>query len=170
MLGYEFLTTLRSKKNTLTSLEQIIPELRNAIGPVILISGVGLLLLTFTNRLGRTIDRARQLKAELPSRTEPGREQVRAQIAIIYRRAKMIRLSLTLAAFSALLAAALIIALFVTALMQWQHGVLVSMLFIGCMVSLFASLIAFICDINLSLRALKLELEGDQEPKAGGAI
>jgi hypothetical protein len=29
-----------------TSLEQIIPELRDAIGPVILISGVGLLLFT----------------------------------------------------------------------------------------------------------------------------
>ena len=43
-----------------TSLEQIIPELRDAIGPVILISGVGLLLLTMTNRLGRAIDRARQ--------------------------------------------------------------------------------------------------------------
>ena len=37
----------------LTSLEQIIPELRDAVGPVILISGVGLLLLTMTNRLGR---------------------------------------------------------------------------------------------------------------------
>jgi hypothetical protein len=44
----------------LTSLEQIIPELQDAIGPVILISGVGLLLLTMTNRLGRAIDRARQ--------------------------------------------------------------------------------------------------------------
>ncbi|MGA2854675.1 MAG: DUF2721 domain-containing protein, partial [Verrucomicrobiota bacterium] len=52
----------------MTSLEQIIPELRDAIGPVILISGVGLLLLTMTNRLGRAIDWARQLKAELPSR------------------------------------------------------------------------------------------------------
>jgi len=91
-----------------TSLEQIIPELRDAIGPVILISGVGLLLLTFTNRLGRAIDRARQLNSELPNRTGPEREQLRAQITIIYRRAKMIRLSITWAALSALLAAALI--------------------------------------------------------------
>ena len=39
----------------LTSLEKIIPMLQVAIGPVILISGVGLLLLTMTNRLGRAI-------------------------------------------------------------------------------------------------------------------
>ena len=154
----------------MTSLEQIIPELRDAIGPVILISGVGLLLLTMTNRLGRAIDRARQLKAELSKRTEGEHQHLQEQVAIIYRRAKMIRLSITLAAMSALLASALIITLFVSALLQWQYGWLVSLLFIGCMVSLFASLVAFIRDINLSLHALKLELGSDRESKSGDAI
>ena len=154
----------------MTSLEQIIPNLRDAIGPVILISGVGLLLLTMTNRLGRAIDRARQLKADLPRRTDAERAHVQEQVAIIYQRAKLIRMSITLAAFSALLAAALVVTLFVTALLQWQNGWLVSLIFIGCMVSLIASLVAFIRDINLSLRALKLELGSDRESKAGDAI
>ncbi len=145
------------------SLEKIVPVLQVAIGPVILISGVGLLLLTLTNRLGRAIDRARQLKAELPKRAKS--EPVLAQVAIIYRRARMIRLSITLAALSALLAAALITTLFVTVWMQWEQGLLVSVLFIASMVSLFASLVAFLCDINLSLHALKLELQSD-EPDA----
>ena len=142
-----------------TPLNEIVPVLQVAIGPVILISGVGLLLLTMTNRLGRAIDRARQLKGELPERTEQDREQVLAQVGIIYRRARMIRLSITLAALSALLASALIIVLFVTALLRLENGVLISLLFIACMVSLFASLVAFIRDINLSLHALKLELK-----------
>lgn len=142
-----------------TSLEQLIPELRDAIGPVILISGVGLLLLTMTNRLGRAIDRARLLKHELSARTGHEREQTLAQVDIIYRRARMIRLSILLAAISVLLASALIITLFVTALLQWQQGTLAGLIFIGSMVSLFGSMIAFIWDINLSLRALKLELE-----------
>jgi len=154
----------------LTSLEQIIPELRDAIGPVILISGVGLLLLTMTNRLGRAIDRARQLKAELPKRTESEREHLQAQVAIIYQRAKLIRMSITLAALSALLAAGLVVALFLTALLQWQNGWLVSLIFIGCMVSLIASLVAFIRDINLSLLALRLELGSDRELKDGDGI
>jgi len=153
-----------------TSLEQIIPELRDAIGPVILISGVGLLLLTMTNRLGRAIDRARQLKTEMPRRTEAEREQVQAQVAIIYQRAKLIRLSITPAAMSALLAAALVVTLFLTALLRWENGLLVSLIFIACMISLIASLVTFIRDINLSLRALKLELGDDREPKAGDAI
>ena len=153
-----------------TSLEQIIPELRDAIGPVILISGVGLLLLTMTNRLGRAIDRARQLKAELSKRTEAEREHLQAQVAIIYQRAKLIRMSITLAAMSALLAAALVVALFLTALLRWENAWLVSLIFIACMVSLIASLVAFIRDINLSLRALRLELGDDREMKGGDAI
>ena len=154
----------------LTSLEQIIPELRDAIGPVILISGVGLLLLTMTNRLGRAIDRARQLKAELSKRTEAEREHLQEQVAIIYQRAKLIRTSITLAALSALLAAGLVVALFLAALLQWQNGWLVSLIFIGCMVSLIVSLIAFIRDINLSLLALRLELGSDRELKDGDGI
>ena len=153
-----------------TSLEQIIPELRDAIGPVILISGVGLLLLTMTNRLGRAIDRARQLKAALPKRTEAERAQVQEQVAIIYQRAKLIRMSITLAAMSALLAASLVVALFLTALLRWENAWLVSLIFIACMVSLIASLVAFIRDINLSLRALRLELGDDREMKGGDAI
>jgi hypothetical protein len=143
-----------------TSFEQIIPELRDAIGPVILISGVGLLLLTMTNRLGRAIDRARQLKHELSVRTGHEREQTLAQVTILYRRAKIIRLSITLAATSAALAAVLVVALFVTALFQLPEGFLIGLIFVACMASLFASLIGFIRDINLSLHALKLELEG----------
>ena len=42
-------------------LKDLLPDLQAAVGPVILISGVGMLLLSMTNRLGRTIDRARQL-------------------------------------------------------------------------------------------------------------
>ncbi len=144
----------------LISLEKIIPILQVAIGPVILISGIGLLLLTMTNRLGRAIDRARQLKADLPKRTDAEREQALAQVAILYQRAKMVRLSIILATLSALLASALIITLFVTALLQWEAGLPASLIFIACMISLFASLVAFICDINLSLHALKLELKG----------
>ena len=40
-------------------LDDIVPFLQLSIGPVIVISGVGLLLLSMTNRYGRVIDRTR---------------------------------------------------------------------------------------------------------------
>ena len=140
-------------------IQQIVPELRDAVGPAILISGVGLLLLTMTNRLGRAIDRARLLKNELAVRTGHDREQTFAQVTMLYRRARIIRMSITLAATSAALAAVMIVTLFLNGLLQSRLDFLVGILFVACMCSLFASLLTFIRDINLSLHALKLELE-----------
>ncbi len=139
-------------------LRELIPVLQVAIGPVILISGVGLLLLTLTNRFGRAVDRSRQLGREMRDATEVDRLRLAAQVQILYRRARLIRLSITLAALSVLLASVLIIVLFLTALMKLEVGPAISLLFIACMASLIVSLVALIRDIHLSLVALKLEL------------
>jgi len=144
------------------SVGQLIPVLQTAIGPVILISGIGLLLLTMTNRLGRAIDRARILVGSLPSTTAAKREKTVAQLRILWRRARMIRLAIALASVSALAAAILIIALFFTALWQIGPAWVIVALFIVCMASLIGSLVIFIRDINLSLAALKLELENEK--------
>jgi hypothetical protein len=146
-----------------TPLRELIPVLQVAIGPVILISGVGLLLLTLTNRYGRTIDRSRQLVRELRDLAGADRQRIEGQIEILYRRARLIRLSILLAGLSVLLAALLIIMLFLTALVKLEAGIALSVLFIACMVSLSGSLVAFIRDVNVSLVALKLEL-GYRQP------
>jgi len=138
---------------------QLVPVLQTAIGPVILISGVGLLLLTMTNRLGRAIDRARILVGTLPDTTETRRVEIAAQLQILWRRARLIRLAIALASVSALAAAILIIVLFLTALWQIETSWIIVILFIVCMLCLIGSLALFIHDINQSLAALKLELE-----------
>jgi hypothetical protein len=48
--------------------------------------------------------------------------------------------------------------LFVTALMKLGSAVFISLFFICCLVSLVVSLVAFMMDIRLSLRALKVEM------------
>jgi hypothetical protein len=136
----------------------LIPVLQTAIGPVILISGIGLLLLTMTNRLGRAIDRARLIGARLSAVDGAAREALDAQLRILWRRARLIRTAIALASTSALAAAVLIILLFFTALLGIPTAWLIASLFAICMVSLILSLIVFIHDINQSLAALKLEL------------
>jgi len=146
------------------SVTELIPVLQTAIGPVILISGIGLLLLTMTNRLGRAIDRARMLDAQLPQIPDHKRDRKTAQLSILWRRARIIQLAITLASTSALCAALLIAVLFLTALFQIETAWLISALFIVCVVSLIGSLLLFIHDVNQSLSALKLELE-DTSPE-----
>jgi hypothetical protein len=141
------------------SVANLIPVLQTAIGPMILISGVGLLILSMTNRLGRVIDRARILAREISGAAASGDSRAAAQLEILWSRARLIRLAIALAAMSALAAAILIIMLFFTALWQIEIAWLIGALFIACMTCLIGSLVAFIHDINRSLAALKLEIE-----------
>lgn len=140
------------------SVSQLIPVLQVAIGPVILVSGVGLLLLTMTNRLGRVIDRARILAQEHRSNPQADTDRILSQLNILTRRAELIRRAITLSALSVLFAAILVITLFFTALLQLETAALISLFFIVCMLSLIGSLVAFIQDLNLSLTAMKYDL------------
>ena len=140
------------------TLNQLIPVLQLAIGPVILISGVGLLLLTMTNRFGRLLDRSRLLNRE--SAASPAdAAALRAQIDILHRRAAILRLAVILGATTVLLVAMLILVLFVAALFRLEAGWLIVGIFCLSQVALIGSMFAFIHDMNLSLAAVRLELK-----------
>jgi hypothetical protein len=129
-----------------------------AIGPVILISGVGLLILSMTNRLGRVIDRTRAL---CDRKEEEGCTDgvITDQLTILMRRARLIRLSIILVSMSALAAAVLIIVLFLTAYLKIDNAALITTLFLGGLICLILSLIVFIFDMNLSLSALNVQVK-----------
>ena len=140
------------------TLRDLIPILQLAIGPTILVSGVGMVMLSMTNRFSRLIDRSRQLTRELHHEPESDRDNVLAQLNILARRAKIVRTAIALAAISALLAALLIISIFFGALLQLSIAAVIVAIFILCLLCLVTALILFIYDINLSLRALWLEM------------
>jgi hypothetical protein len=147
------------------SLREIAPVLQIALGPVILISGIGLLLLSMTNRLGRLIDRARLLSEERHRATGPEVEKVEAQIAVLSARSVDMRRAIVLAVVSLLFAAVLVITLFLAAVLRWEAVVLVVVLFACCMLSLIASLVSFLQDVNHSLTAIRLELGERREDR-----
>jgi hypothetical protein len=142
------------------TLEHLVPILTTAIGPVILISGVGLLLLSMTNRLGRIIDRAHSLARRLQSERVIDRRVIDAQLEVLRRRGSVMRLSILYAVLSVLCAATLVISLFVAVLVQRDAGFLVVALFVACMGLLIVSLVAFLRDVYLSLDAVTLEMQG----------
>lgn len=158
---YELIRMIKryNKNMPFTSVNSLIPILQVAIGPVILVSGVGLLLLTMTNRLGRVIDRARILAQEQRDNLQADSSRILSQLEILTRRAELIRRAITLSSVSVLFAALLVITLFFTALFQLETAIFISVLFMICMLSLIASLIYFIQDLNLSLTALKYDLQ-----------
>jgi len=143
-----------------TTLTQLLPILQFSIAPVILISGVGLLLLTLTNRFGRMVDRTRQLNQEMG--TNPAADKVtalRTQIEILMRRAGILRLSISLGAGTVLLAAVLMLLLFLSAWLQLELSGLIVAVFCVALFCLIGSMVAFICDMNLALAAVRLEVK-----------
>jgi hypothetical protein len=146
-----------------TSLPELIPVLQVAVGPVILISGVGLLLLSMTNRLGRVVDRARALGRELRTAEAADRPTLLAQLTILDRRSRLLNLAITLVSLSVLLAAVLVATLFALALAGIESGALVLVAFVGCLGTLIAGIAVFLRDVNLSLDALRHEIARDRE-------
>lgn len=141
---------------------ELVPLLQVAVGPVILISGVGLLLLTLTNRFGRAVDRSRDLVHQLRIAGDSDRRHLRSQVEVLYRRARLIQISIIFGATSALFAALLIVTLFMAALLELRSAAVLTVFFVACLVTLIASLVTFIVEMHLSLKALKLEIGQDQ--------
>ena len=142
-----------------------LPVIQLAITPVILLSGVGALMLTLTNRMGRVVDRTRSLAGLMRTATGEERAHFETQLAIMWRRAKLIRLAVTLAALSMLLACVLVMVIFADASVQREFGPEMVVIFVASVGCLIAALVAFLRDIWMSLRALQLEVSRAQAPR-----
>ncbi len=153
----------------ISTMNELIPILQIAIGPVILISGVALLLLSMSNRLGRVIDRVRLMCAELRTAPESERPFIVAQLQVLEFRGGLIRQAIIWGSVSVLFVALLIFTLFLTALLRWDAVWLIVGFFSGCLVSMILSLVASIRDVNQSLSAIKMELRAFVDAAAGAA-
>jgi hypothetical protein len=141
----------------------LLPIIQASTTPVILISGLGLLLLTMTNRMGRIIDRTRLYASQLRQAEESERRQLEIQLELTWRRAKIVRLSLTFATSSMLVSSALVVTIFLGAILRVDLGGLMLVLFLAAIGLLMAALVAFLRDIFESLSALRLEVRQARE-------
>ncbi|MBE0653791.1 MAG: DUF2721 domain-containing protein [Bacteroidales bacterium] len=143
----------------MNSSESFIHFLQSSITPVALISGVGLLLLTITNRLGRTIDRTRQLVAQLDHPETSRREVKKYEIHILYRRSRYLRNSIATIIIGIISSSLIIPLLFVMSLYALDLRFIGYVLFILSIFSILLSCIYFFRDVLLALNALKLEAQ-----------
>ena len=140
-------------------IDNLIRALQASIAPCVLISGIGLLLLCMTNRLGRASDRIWILAKEIKSMPADETVSYRNQIPILYKRCLLLRLSIALAAFSIFLVANVILLLFSTYVLSLSLTNLIKFLFAVCLISLVISLVLFMFDIGLTLKALRIEIK-----------
>jgi hypothetical protein len=139
--------------------ESLLPMIQLAITPVILITGLGSLLLTMTNRLGRIVDRTRILAGQART-AAPGEERahIESQLRILFRRAGLVRMAVSLAATSMFVSGLLVVAIFLSALLRIEVGFALLGLFVAAIALLLGALVYFLRDINQALHALGLEV------------
>ena len=139
--------------------DALLPIIQLSITPVILISGIGSLLLSMTNRMGRIVDRTRAVAGLMRQAEGADRVHLEKQLSIMFRRAKLLRLAMTLASSSMFVSGLLIVTIFVSALFEVESAAVVFSLFITSVFLLLSGLGAFIRDVFVSLKALEAEVE-----------
>ena len=139
--------------------DDIIKILQGSIAPTILISGVGLLLLSMTNRLARSIDRARELCKEIQESPGKDHSQTYHQIDILYLRCRYLQTTVALATTTIICVSIIILALFSMFVFQVNLIYFVQILFTVGLLTLIASLLLFLRDISLGLNSVKIEIE-----------
>ena len=139
------------------NIRNLIELMQSAISPIILISGVGLLLLSFTNRLGRIIDRARFLVKEKENGNQS--EIIPIQINILYTRGRLLRIAITSIVITMLLASLMILLLLFSHFTNLDIRFLFISFFVIAIFSLIISVVLFLIDVTISLKALKIQVK-----------
>ena len=137
------------------NIQHLIQLMQSSISPIILISGVGLLLLSFTNRLGRVIDRLRHIVKELKDGKDDDIKKI--QIPILYKRGRILRSAITSISFTILCASLMILLLFLGYFTQFHVETVFISFFVLAIIGLIISIILFMWDVAVSLKALKIQ-------------
>lgn len=140
----------------MSDLDSLIRILQASISPIAMVSGIGLLLLSLTNRFGRVTDRIRELRRQRNLNEEEA--GVLKQIDILHLRARIIRNAVSAAVGCMLMASFMVLLLFAMAIWHVSAHLFVLLLFGGSIVCLIVTLLLFLWDMRLSLRAVEEEL------------
>jgi hypothetical protein len=131
-----------------------------AITPVILLSGVGGLMITLTNRLARVVDRTQALAEQARKAANASEERVllESQLDILWRRSRLVQRAVMCAGLSMLLACVLVMVIFLDAVMAREFTIEMVVIFVASILCLIAALVAFLRDIVVALQALGLDV------------
>ncbi len=128
-----------------------------AVGPVFLISGVGVTLNVLTSRLARIVDRARSVEAELESATDATRiSGFERSLRVAAKRARLINAAVTLAAASALLTTIVVVMLFSSAFLPFDFSFAIAAMFVGAMICLAIAYLVFLVEVRVSTATLRI--------------
>ncbi len=141
------------------TVDAISHNIQLAIAPVFLLTGIASILNVLTSRLGRVIDRARKLEAEIAGYDVDARHRAIGELAVLNRRMAAAHWAIGLCTSSALFVCIVIAILFVGDVLPGRMSLAVAPLFILVMMLLIAGLLLFLCEVQIATRSVRIRAE-----------
>jgi len=131
--------------------------IRLATAPVFLLSGVGIMLTVFTNRLARAVDRAREFERTLHTEQGPEkRAELHDTLATLARRGRLLNWAIALCTTCALLVAFVVVVLFVGESFGLRIARLIDALFVASMLSFIGAILCFMREVFIATVTLRI--------------
>jgi hypothetical protein len=138
------------------AVDSISQSIQLAVAPVFLLTGIGSMLNVLTTRLGRVIDRARQIEAAISGYPSERRNIALADLAILDRRMAVAHWAIALCTCAALLVCIVVAVLFIGEVVSLRSTYLVPPLFIAAMGLLIIGLMLFLYEIQIALGSVRV--------------
>jgi hypothetical protein len=137
--------------------ENVAKLIQLALGPVFLISGVGITLSMLTARLARIVDRARTLEDRRDATTDPGRiKDIDQDLKYIVRRTRYINNAIIMSTLSAFFTALVVTLLFASAFSPISVAPFIAILFVASLSALVVSFAMFLVEVRIATRSLRI--------------
>jgi len=142
----------------LSNIENFAHLLDLSISPIVLISGVGLLLLSMVNRFMQAMTRTRQLIQSVEGQEGEERDSTVEQIRILYKRSNILKIAITLIACSIFSTGLLIIGISMMSFEGLNIEFIAVLLFYLSIALMIVAVLLFLYDLSMSTRALHVEV------------
>jgi hypothetical protein len=137
--------------------ENVARLIQLALGPVFLISGVGITLSMLTQRVARIVDRARSLESRRESTTaEKTLTHIDEDLRVIFRRVRYINSAIALCTTSALLTALVVTLLFASEFSPLGVGGVIAGMFVAATACLALAFLMFLIEVRIATKALRI--------------
>lgn len=130
---------------------EIFGVIQLAVAPVFLLTAIGTVIAALNIRLGRAVDRRRDLESRLAKMSEEEQSSARQELAVIARRIRFVYFAITAAVTSGLFVCLLIAGAFIGAFVQVRLSYTIGAMFVFAMLALIASLLLFLREIFLAV-------------------
>ncbi|GJL91119.1 DUF2721 domain-containing protein [Hyphococcus sp.] len=131
-----------------------------SVAPVFLLAGIGAFLNVVASRLGRVVDRARNLEDRLLATPEPEEvSRIKKELVILDRRVRLSQRAVVLFSLAGLLVCLVVATLFIGEFIVLQVAAPVAMMFIAAMLAMIGGLSLFLLETTIATRTIRVRAE-----------